>query len=169
MAPPFLGQIKLFGGDFAPAGYAFCNGQLLPISENEALFSILGTTYGGDGRTNFALPNLRQRIPIHYGHGAGLTSRSLGERGGSESELLSLSQIPHHTHTLVGTHCPAKTGDPGGNSMAQAGYQNKDSNLVNMAEQALQNTGENEPHLNMQPYIVLNFVMALEGSIPSQN
>lgn len=169
MAQPILGQIKLFGGDFAPAGYAFCNGQLLPISQNEALFSILGTTYGGDGRTNFALPNLQERIPIHYGNGAGLTSRSLGEIGGSETEVLSSSQIPRHTHTLVGTHCPAKTGDPGGHSMAQAGYQNRDSNLVSMASQAMQNTGGNQPHLNMQPYTTLNFIIALEGSLPSRN
>lgn len=169
MSQPFLGQIKIFGGEFVPAGYATCDGQLLPIAQNEALFSLLGTTYGGDGSTNFALPNLRGCVPMHYGSASDLTPRSLGDRGGEEKVMLDISQMPSHTHTMVGTHCPATLGTPEGKTMAQAGYQIKDSNLVMMAPEALGQVGSDREHLNMQPYLTLNFIIALEGTFPSRN
>jgi microcystin-dependent protein len=172
MSEPFLSEIKIMSFNFAPKGWALCNGQLLPINQNQALFSLLGTTYGGDGRVNFALPNLRGRAPIHMGSG-----HSLGEAAGSSAVTLSLQQLPTHTHTLNNNLCiggatiNANLGDPTGNYWANNGkahYNTSPQNAV-MHPSAVANVGGSQPHTNMQPYLVLNFCIALQGIFPSQN
>ncbi|HEY7215205.1 MAG TPA: tail fiber protein [Thermoanaerobaculia bacterium] len=167
-APP-LGRIRLFAGGEVPPGHEVCDGRLLPIASHEELFAILGVTYGGDGRTSFALPDLRGRVPIHRGHGAGLTRRVLGEAGGAESVALSPEQVPRHAHALTGTHCPAVIGDPEGCSMAQAGYQRRADPLVELAKEALGSAGEGRAHANMQPYVSLRFVIAVRDAADNPN
>lgn len=167
MAEPFLSEIRLMSFGFAPKGWALCNGQLLPINQNQALFSLLGTTYGGDGRVNFGLPDLQGRTPIHMGSG-----HTLGERGGEQGHTLSISEIPTHTHTFKGSTVTGTTVSPDVNtvlaaSTPQAGY-TAATNLVAMAPNALGNTGGSQAHLNMQPFLVLNFSIALQGIFPSQ-
>jgi microcystin-dependent protein len=147
MSEPFIAEIRIFAGNFAPRGWAFCNGQLLPVAQNTALFSLIGTTYGGDGRTTTALPNLQGRAPMHPGRGPGLTSRRLGESGGSETVTLSTAQMPNHNHPL----------------MASA------ENLVPMANEALPAAGGSQSHNNMQPYLAINFIIALTGLYPSRS
>ncbi len=165
MAEPFLSEIRIMSFGFAPKGWAFCNGQLLPINQNQALFSLLGTTYGGDGRVNFALPNLQSRTPIHMGNG-----HTLGELGGEQGHTLSISEIPAHTHQLSATSDPAGTNVPTNNMLATVnnGYTTA-SNLVSMAGGSLANVGGGQSHLNMQPFLVLNFSIALQGIFPSRN
>lgn len=170
MSEPFVAEIRIFAGNFAPRGWAFCNGQLLPIAQNTALFSLIGTTYGGDGRTTTALPNLKGRAPMHPGRGPGLTSRRLGQRGGSEMVSLSEAQMPNHTHTLVGSEEDPGATDvtdnwlPGGSQIYGT-----PSNLVDMASQALPNVGGSQPHNNLQPFLVMNFIIALVGQYPSRS
>lgn len=172
---PFIGQIILFGGNFAPSGWAFCDGQLLPISQNTALFSILGTIYGGDGETTFALPDLRGRAPIHEGVGPGLTPRPLGQKAGAQSINLSTNQLPSHTHAAPGRPCNSGEGNldspvnafPAENG-AGAGYHNT-ANAVMGGSTALGNTGGNQSVSIMQPYLAVNFIIALLGIFPSQN
>ena len=165
MGTPFLGEIKLISWNFPPKGWAFCNGQLLPINQNQALFSLLGTTYGGDGRLNFALPNLQGRTPIHFNN-----LFPLGARAGETAHTLNISELPAHTHQPVGSTNPADQGSPPGNFWASPG-----SNIFStvadstMSPQAISNVGGNQPHENMSPYLVLNFVIALQGIFPSQN
>ena len=154
---------------FAPKGWALCNGQLLPINQNQALFSLLGTTFGGDGRVNFALPDLRGRTPLHVGSG-----HTLGERGGEQAHTLSIAELPTHTHVLNGTTAAATTGNPAGNLLAQTDATTGDvygapANLVAMAPQAIGNTGGSQAHLNMQPFLTLSFCIALQGIFPSPN
>ncbi len=173
---PFIGQIIMFGGNFAPRGWALCDGQLLPISQNSALFSILGTTYGGDGRTSFGLPDLRGRTPIHAGTGPGLTQRRLGERGGTQSHMLTIGQLPSHNHRMKvhadeGTHSIptngylSKTG-----SGAPDFYQNsKVTPTEELAGDAIQATGNGQSFSIMQPYNTVNFIIALTGVFPSRN
>lgn len=170
MSEPFIAEIRIFAGNFAPRSWAFCNGQLLPISQNTALFSLIGTTYGGDGRTTTALPNLQGRAPMHPGRGPGLTARRLGERGGSETITLSEAQMPQHTHTLIGSQEDAGATTPQNNHLA-AGNQiyGAASNLVPMATQALPNTGGSQAHNNMQPYLAINYIIALQGLYPSRS
>jgi microcystin-dependent protein len=165
MSEPYLGEIKIVSFNFPPKGWTFCNGQLLPINQNQALFAILGTTYGGDGRTTFALPNLQGRIPVHVGDGI-----TLGERGGETAHTLNISELPAHTHAPVGsTNAPAFP-TAAGNIWAQF-----PGNLYNSTPNAAMNpacispTGGNQPHENMSPYLVLNFIIALQGIFPSQN
>jgi microcystin-dependent protein len=167
MAEPFLSEIRVMSFGFPPKGWALCDGQLLPINQNQALFSLLGTTYGGDGRVNFGLPDLQGRVPIHMGG-----SHSLGERGGEQAHTLSISEIPTHTHALNAVDAVATTNVPGSSvvlaqSSPQSAYTG-DSNLVAMKAGALANVGGSQAHLNMQPFLVLNFSIALQGIFPSQ-
>lgn len=167
MAEPFLSEIRIMSFGFPPKGWALCDGQLLPINQNQALFSLLGTTYGGDGRVNFGLPNLQGRVPIHMGSG-----HTLGERGGEQGHTLSISEIPTHTHVLQGTSATASTNTPT-NALMLATSTNQQaysaaSNLQAMAPNTVANVGGSQAHLNMMPFLVLNFSIALQGIFPSQ-
>jgi microcystin-dependent protein len=165
MAEPFLSEIRLMSFGFAPRGWALCNGQLLPINQNQALFSLLGTTFGGDGRVNFGLPDLRGRVPIHVGSG-----HTLGERGGEQAHTLSISEIPTHTHVLNGTSNAGTQILPAGNLLATNNiplYHTADSNLAAMSPAAIANVGGSQAHLNMQPFLTLSFCIALQGIFPS--
>ncbi|HEX9943916.1 MAG TPA: tail fiber protein [Thermoanaerobaculia bacterium] len=165
MAEPFLSEVRIMSFVFAPKGWALCNGQLLPINQNQALFSLLGTTFGGDGRVNFALPDLRGRTPIHVGSG-----HTLGERGGEQAHTLSIAELPTHTHVLNGTSNPGNALIPGGNLLAKVNlpaYHSPD-NLVAMAP-SVTNVGGSQAHLNMQPFLTLSFCIALQGIFPSPN
>lgn len=173
MSEPFVAEIRIFAGNFAPRGWAFCNGQLLPIAQNTALFSLIGTTYGGDGRTTTALPNLEGRAPMHPGRGPGLTSKRLGERGGVEMVTLSEAQMPNHTHTIFGQDGVANTNDPAGTVWSRpfggpVAYATPGTTVA-MAEQATNNTGGSQAHNNMQPYLTMNFIIALVGLYPSRS
>lgn len=164
MAEPFLSEIRIFSFGFAPTGWTLCDGQLLPINQNQALFSLLGTTYGGDGRVNFGLPNLQGRVPIHMGSG-----HTLGERGGEQGHTLSISELPTHVHTFACNNAAANSGDPAANLLgSMPGYVTAASNLVAMAANSLNNVGGSQAHLNMQPFLVLNMCIALQGIFPSQ-
>ena len=170
MAEPFIGEIRIFGFNFAPRGWAFCDGQLLPIAQNTALFSIMGTNFGGDGESTLGLPNFQDRVPIHQGEGPGLTPRGLGEKGGTTTETLSLAQIPNHSHTPVNAaKFPAAgdTNNPGSNSyFAQFAGGNgyaAPGTTVSMAQEMCSTTGGGQAHTNMQPHQVLNFCIALVG------
>ena len=176
MSEPFIAEIRIFAGNFAPRGWAFCDGQLLPVSQNTALFSLIGTTYGGDGRTTTALPNLQGRAPMHPGRGPGLTARRLGEKVGVETVTLSEAQIPSHSHTARAASAIGNVGlGPGTtNSMGGAGggsaYQaNISANLVDLASSTLSTTGGSQSHTNVQPYLTLNFIIALQGLYPSRS
>ena len=165
MAEPFLSEIRIFSFSFAPKGWALCNGQLLPINQNQALFSLLGTTFGGDGRVNFALPDLRARAPIHVGSG-----HIVGERGGEESHTLSIAELPEHTHALHATSSNASAAVPSASlGYARSGSQmyGEPANLVSMAPQAVSNVGGSQAHSNMQPFLTLSFCIALQGIFPS--
>jgi microcystin-dependent protein len=171
MADPFVAEIRIFPFNFAPTGWAFCNGQILPISQNTALFSLLGTTYGGNGQSTFALPNMQGNAPMHPGQGPGLSLHDLGEMSGSEFVTLLVSEIPIHSHTLVATPSPAETFSAQNNAIARGvgmnPYQsNVNANLTNMSFQALTLSGSSLPHNNMQPYLTLNFNIALQGVFP---
>jgi len=176
MSTPFLSEIRLMSFNFAPKGWALANGQLLPINQNQALFSLLGTTYGGDGRVNFALPDLRSRVPIHMGSGF-----TLGQKGGEENHTLIMSEMPQHPHTFTKNSCVSSTtananvGPPTSAFWANNGktaYSTQDNNNpINtgaMNPSCVSNVGGSQPHNNMQPYLVLNFCIALQGIFPSQ-
>ena len=165
MADPFVAEIRIFPFNFAPKGWAWCDGQLLPLSQNTALFSLLGTTFGGDGLTTFALPDLRGRTPIHVGSG-----HTLGERGGEQAHTLSIAELPTHTHALTASHDNATTSIPANNVvMAQASIDmyRSPTSLVAMEPASVANTGGSQAHLNMQPYLTLSFCIALQGIFPS--
>lgn len=165
MAEPFLSEIRIMSFVFAPKGWALCNGQLLPINQNQALFSLLGTTFGGDGRVNFALPDLRGRVPIHVGSG-----HTLGERGGEQAHTLSIAELPTHTHVLNATNNNG-TQTQANSVLAKTGANNygPPTNLVAMAAGNITNTGGSQAHLNMQPFLTLSFAIALQGIFPSPN
>ncbi|MDQ3898292.1 MAG: tail fiber protein [Actinomycetota bacterium] len=169
MSEPFLGEIMMFAGNFAPRGWAMCNGQILPIAQNTALFSILGTTYGGNGQTTFALPDLRGRVPMHFGQGPGLSARTLGEQGGEESVTLIQAQLPQHSHTANATSADATSSKPDGAVPASGGAYAPASDGTTMSPGFITGGGGNQPHDNMQPYLAINFVIALEGIFPSRN
>jgi len=166
MAEPFLSEIRIMSFDFAPKGWALCNGQLLPINQNQALFSLLGTTFGGDGRVNFALPDQRGRTPIHVGSG-----HTLGERGGEPAHTLSIAELPTHTHVLTASNNPADTNIPSNTTFLgqiNNGY-GAPANLVALAPAEIGNVGGSQAHLNMQPFLALTFCIALQGIFPSPN
>lgn len=168
MVEPFLAEIRIFSFGFAPRNWAFCNGQLLPINQNQALFSLLGTYYGGNGQTNFALPDIRDRAPIHVGG-----AHSLGERGGEQAHTLNITELPTHTHVVNGsTNSTTRATTPANgfptDSSPNSLY-NPASNLVAMTAAAVTNIGGSQAHLNMQPFLTLNFCIALQGIFPSQS
>ncbi len=166
MAQPYVGEIRMFAGNFAPAGWMFCEGQLLPISEYETLFNLIGTTYGGDGQSTFALPDLRGRVPIHMGNGF-----TLAETGGVEEVTLTVSQIPAHSHPLLATSTVATQPNVASNVMAQATLFNPYINVnptAAMAPQSMSSTGGSQPHSNFQPYLCVDFIISLFGIFPSQ-
>lgn len=170
---PFIGQITMFAGNFAPRGWALCNGQLLPISQYSALFSILGTTYGGDGRTTFALPDLRGRVPMHAGNAPGLSDRRLGQSFGSETNTLTVSQMPSHSHTVNAVaddgNQSVPTGNlPAGTKILDKEYSNASSNTT-MNSAMINSQGDNQPINNIQPVQVINYIIALQGVFPSRN
>jgi microcystin-dependent protein len=169
MADQFVAEIRIFPFNFAPTGWALCNGQLMPISQNTALFSLLGTTYGGDGKSTFALPDLQDRTPMHPGFGPGLTPRELGETGGEETVTLLETEIPAHTHGLRGVNTVGESATPSGMGLGRSTgmYQtNSTQNLVAMADAALPGAGGSLPHENRQPFLVFNFCIALQGIFP---
>jgi microcystin-dependent protein len=171
MADPFVAEIRIFPFNFAPKGWAWCDGQLLPLSQNTALFSLLGTTYGGNGKSNFALPDLQGRAPMHPGQGPGLSLHDLGETGGSETVTLLESEIPSHPHTCMAAADPsnAQIPDPSESLSRSAGgnaYSTVTTGLVQMAFQILTPTGGDQPHNNMQPYLTFYFCIALQGVFP---
>ncbi len=173
MAERYIGEIRMFGGNFAPSGWALCNGQLIPISQNTALFAILGTTYGGNGITTFALPDLRQRLPLHAGTGPGLTPRDLGEQGGELATTLTALQMPSHSHGMNATNVTASVQSPANAMLAKpitlsAPYHDPAAIAPSPAG-PLGMAGGGAPHNNMQPYLVVNFIIALTGIFPPRN
>lgn len=172
MSEPFIAEVRIFAGNFAPRGWAFCDGQLLPIAQNTALFSLIGTTYGGDGRTTTGLPNLKGRLPMHPGRGPGLTSRRLGEEGGTEHVSLTQANLPGHTHAMAADPAPGVSRSPSsGDSIARSLGSNAygaASGLVPMAPETIVQEGGSQPHDNMQPFLAMYFIIALSGQYPSR-
>lgn len=173
MSEPFIGDIRMFGGNFAPRGWAFCDGQLLAISQNDALFALLGTTYGGDGQTTFALPDFRGRLPVHPGSGPGLTPRFQGEKGGTESVSLTANQLGSHDHGGLRVSAGSATSnDPEGRLPGNSPSLDlwiEDTPSVALAGQSVTTVGNGQPHSNIMPFICVNFIIALFGVFPSQN
>ncbi len=173
MSQPFVGEIRLFAGNFAPVGWAFCNGSLLSIAQNEVLFDLIGTTFGGDGENTFALPDMRGRVPVHQGQGAGLSFRQLGEQGGVENVTLTSAQMPSHGHVLNATTTAASAGTAmagslTGTAAGTAFYGSTPGSGTSLAPQALTSSGGSQPHDNMAPFVGLNFIISLLGIFPSQ-
>jgi microcystin-dependent protein len=168
MAEPFLSEIRIMSFGYAPRGWAMCNGQFLPINQNQALFSLLGTTFGGNGQTTFALPDLRGNVPIHVGQG-----HTLGEKGGQQAHTVTMSEMPLHLHIANATSVPATAGNPATNRLLSqstlAALYTNPSNLTAMDPSSISNVGGSQAHLNMQPFLVLNFCIALQGIFPSPN
>lgn len=164
MATPYIGDIRIFSFNFAPKGWAMCNGQILAINQNQALFAVLGTVYGGNGQTTFALPNLQGRMPLHTGGGF-----VLGQTGGEANHTLILSEMPPHTHAAMGSSSAASVGDPTGNLWATGNSAYNPAANTTMSPAALQNAGSSLAHNNMPPYEVLNICIALVGAFPSRN
>ena len=174
MSDPFLGEILMAGFNFAPRGFALCDGQILSISQNSSLFSLLGTTYGGDGRSTFGLPELRGRTPVHEGTGPGLPSKQLGKLDGAETVALQPNELPAHTHTLRALNTDATTNTPGGNVLAKptlghSAYKLTPGTRVGMNPAAVESTGAGQAHTNVQPTLTINFFIALQGVFPSRN
>jgi microcystin-dependent protein len=172
MADPFVAEIRIYPFNFPPKGWAFCNGQLLPLSQNTALFSLLGTVYGGDGKSTFALPDMQDNVPVHQGQGQGLSERFLGEQAGSQFVTLLVSEMPFHTHNLQALNFPADLKEPQadavlGRSQNGAIY-NTANNLVTMSANALTPAGGSLPHNNMMNFLTLNFCIALQGVFPAR-
>lgn len=173
MSEPFVGEIRMFAGNFAPRGWAFCDGQLLAVSQNDALFSLLGTIYGGDGRTTFGLPDMRGRIPIHPGTGAGpgLSPRRIGQKAGSENVTLTENQLPVHSHTSASTNIANKS-NPSNNVLADSGRNNiysENTTPANLSSSASPSVGGSQSHSNMMPYLCINYIIALFGIYPSRS
>jgi microcystin-dependent protein len=173
MSDQYLGEIRMFAGNFAPQGWALCNGQLLPISQNTALFSLIGTYYGGDGVQTFALPNLQSRVPVHQGQGPGLSPYVIGQAGGNENVTLTVAQMPQHNHTMATLSAPGTASRPNTQLLAQATSGNlygpapSDGSALNQA--AISSAGSGQPHANIQPYLAVTFIIALVGIYPSRS
>jgi len=174
MSDPFIGEIKMFAGNFAPRSWALCDGQLVAVTQNEALFSLLGTIYGGDGRTTFGLPDMRGRIPLHQGQGPGLSNRRIGEKFGTENETLTTQQLPAHNHQFQASTNPADSGYPAANVVADT-----DTTLTYRKSifdpdtpfpaNTISNSGSSQPHSNIMPFQCINFIIALFGVYPSRS
>ncbi len=172
MSDPFVGEIRMFGFGFAPQGWAPCNGQLLPINQNQALFSLLGTTYGGDGTTTFALPDMQSRVPVGQGQAPGLSSYVEGQAGGAETVTLAATQIPGHTHPVKASSSAADSSQPEGRALARSAshiYTAKPDASTVMNADMLGDAGGSQPHENIQPYLAVNFCIALAGIFPARN
>lgn len=174
MSDPFIGEIRMFGGNFAPRGWAFCHGQILSIAQNTALFSLLGTIYGGNGQTTFALPDLRGRVPVGQGQGPGLSNRQIGEQAGVENVTLTAQQMPAHNHAAQASSARGNTNSPIGKVWSKdAGVQSAtytgNAPDGTMAANAIGSAGGSQPHENMPPYLGVNFIIALQGIYPSRN
>lgn len=172
MSQPYIGEIRIFAGNFAPVGWLFCQGQTLAISENDTLFNLIGTTYGGDGQTTFNLPDLRSRVPVHMGTGSGLSSRTIGELGGTETVTLTVNQIPAHSHVPQANSGTGTSTDPKNNFWAAQPallqYSPNGTANANLPANTIVNTGGSQPHDNMIPFLVVNFIISLFGTFPSQ-
>ncbi len=171
MSEPFVGEIRIFAGNFAPRGWAFCDGQLLAVSQNDALFSLLGTIYGGDGRTTFGLPDLRGRIPIHAGSGPGLSPRRLGAKSGAETVTITTNQLPSHNHTWDGNSADAQDSLPTSNALAKTSadiYQETLQSAASMNPSMVGSTGGSQSHSNLMPFLCVHFIIALFGIYPSR-
>lgn len=171
MPEPYVGEIRMFAGNFAPNGWMFCEGQTLPISENEVLFQLIGTTYGGDGEETFNLPNLASRVPVHMGTGPDGTTYQLGEMAGTEQETLTVQQIPNHSHPLLGSTGNGTQPAPGGNFLASTTVITMyapETATVPFSPQAIGPAGGSQPHENTQPFLCINFIISLFGVFPSQ-
>jgi microcystin-dependent protein len=172
MSQPYIGEIRMFAGNFAPVGWAFCSGQLLPISENDALFNLIGTTYGGDGQETFALPDLQSRLPIHQGQGPGLSNYVIGQPGGVEQVTLTVNQTPIHSHPMLASTSLASDVNPAKRVVAQPGTAGnylylEDTPSLTMAATAISSVGGSQPHSNLQPFLCINFIIALFGVFPT--
>jgi len=174
MSSPFVAEIRIFGFNFAPTGWAFCDGQLLPISQNTALFSLLGTTYGGDGRSTFALPNMQGNAPVHPGQGNGLSLYDLGQQGGAETVTLLTSEMPNHAHSLMASTTSSSKPNPSGNAFARISSGGTPyvpptgAPLTAFSPNAIAPTGGDQPHNNLMPYLTLNFCIAMQGVFPAR-
>jgi len=172
MSEPFLAEVRIVGFNFAPRGWAFCDGQILPINQNQSLFSLLGTTYGGDGSISFALPDMRGRAPIHVGRSNNGDFHPLGQRSGAETQTLAANEMPQHTHTLRASSSDANQGAPAGHALARSAlpeaYRDATA-LAAMGGDSIANAGGAQAHENMQPYLAVNFCIALQGLFPSRN
>ena len=174
MSEPFVGEVRMFAGNFAPRGWAFCDGQLLAVSQNDALFSLLGTIYGGDGRTTFGLPDMRGRLAMHAGHGPGLSERRLGAKSGSETETLTVNQIPNHSHGLTAANAAGTSSTPIGSLARDTAGSNLyigalSSTNTTLHPNGVNNTGGSRSHTNMMPYLCIHYIIALVGIYPSRN
>jgi microcystin-dependent protein len=172
MAQPFVGEIRIFAGNFAPAGWLFCDGQLLPISENETLFQLIGTTYGGDGQVTFALPDLRGRIPVHQGTMPGGPTFVIGQAGGAEDVTLAVNQIPAHSHPALASGNQGTQGNPAGNVLSNSQGAKpyiEDAPTGNLNPQSMSPVGGSQPHANFQPYICINYIISLFGLFPQRS
>lgn len=173
MSEPFVGEVRMFAGNFAPRGWAFCDGQLLAVSQNDALFSLLGTIYGGDGRTTFGLPDMRGRLALHAGSGPGLSPRRLGAKGGSENETLTVNQLPSHSHSVHAANTAGSSTNPTGNFARDAAgsdiyIQALTSTTTTLHPSAVNNTGGSRSHTNLMPFLCINYIIALFGIYPSR-
>ena len=174
MSSPFIGEIRMFAGTFAPRQWAFCDGQLMPVSGSPTLFSLLGNTYGGDGRTTFGLPDLRGRVPLHYGAGPGLTPRDRGQKIGTETETLSLNEMPNHNHSLEANSNPGDTRGPVGDILARSPigapfYNPQATSPTTLSSKTVDNAGGGAAHANMMPFLAVQFIISLDGLYPSRN
>lgn len=173
MSEPFLGEVRMVSFNFAPRGWALCDGQILPINQNQSLYSLLGTMYGGDGRTNFALPDLRGRAPIHFGEAEGGARHEIGQKGGEEVHTLSVDEMPQHGHAFNAAPAQGTTDIPqAGQALARSArdvYRDQATSLASLDPEAIANAGGGQAHENMQPFLVINFCIALQGLFPSRN
>lgn len=171
MAQPFIGEIRMFAGNFAPAGWMFCDGQTMPISQNDTLFVLIGTTYGGDGESTFNLPNLQSRVPMHFGNGPDGVTYQMAEAAGVESVTLTMQQIPNHTHALLGSSAAATAGNPTSQVLAKSGqvqYMIEGDGILAMNANAITPVGGSQPHENCQPFLCVNYIISLFGLFPQQ-